>query len=148
MIGVVVAAHSELAPALVHTAKLVISEEVRVSAVAIDVGDTTETFGPRLELAIAEMDDGDGVIVLTDMFGGTPSNIGMTMHQPGKVEVLTGVNLPMLIKALQLSNDAADLDDMARRVKLAGQRSIAVATEVLSGATVLSTTTNSGARAK
>lgn len=133
MIGVVVAAHSELADALVRTARLVVQSQVPVIAVAIEVGDSSDTYGPRLQECIGEVDEGDGVLVLTDMFGGTPSNVGMTMHQMGKVEVLTGVNLPMLIKAIQMSSRGDSLDEVAMGVKAAGLRSITVATEVLHG---------------
>jgi PTS system mannose-specific IIA component len=133
VIGIVVTAHAELAHALVNTAKLVVGEGVNVTSVPINADDTSETFGPRLREAIAKVDTGDGVMVLTDMFGGTPSNVGMTMHQPGRVEVLTGVNLPMMVKAMQLAMRGADLVAMAKQVKAAGQRSIAVATEVLLG---------------
>ena len=73
------------------------------------------------------------MLVLTDMFGGTPSNVGLTLHQAGRVEVLTGANLPMLIKALQLSVKDLDLASAARQVRESGARAIAVASEVLSG---------------
>jgi PTS system mannose-specific IIA component len=71
--------------------------------------------------------------VLTDMFGGTPANVGLTMHQPGRVEVLTGANLPMLIKALQLCHTQVDLAMVAGQVRHSGARAITVASEVLCG---------------
>jgi len=134
MIGVVVAAHGGLAEALVATAKLVVTQAERVRAVGISASDDSSGYEQRLRRAIAEVQDGGGVLVLTDMFGGSPSNIGMTLHQPGAVEVLTGANLPMLIRALQLAQRGADLDSAAREVKEYGRRAIALATEVLGGA--------------
>lgn len=142
MTGIIVAAHSDLAAALVRTARLVVDNEVPLEAVAIEATDSSATYEPRLHTAINRANDGDGVLVLTDMFGGTPSNVGMTMHHPGRVELLTGVNLPMLIKALQLSARGVELSDIAHQVRVAGQRSITVATEILSG--VLATEIPSG----
>lgn len=77
------------------------------------------------------------MLVLTDMFGGTPSNIGMTLHKAGRVEVLTGVNLPMLIKVLQLIGRGETLDVVARQAKDSGARAIAIASEVLMGASTV-----------
>jgi PTS system mannose-specific IIA component len=134
MIGVVVAAHGELAQALVATAKLVVQNPGHVVAVGIEAEDDTASYEARLQAAVkAVQTERGGVLVLTDMFGGTPSNVGMTMHQAGKVEVLTGANLPMLIKALQLSSKDLDLATVARQVKESGARAIAVASEVLAG---------------
>ena len=134
MIGVVVAAHGELAQALVATARLVVQDPGHVVAVGIESKDDTASYEARLQAAVAEVQtERGGVLVLTDMFGGTPSNVGLTMHQAGKVEVLTGANLPMLIKALQLSRKELDLATAARQVKESGIRAIAVASEVLAG---------------
>jgi PTS system mannose-specific IIA component len=134
MIGVVVAAHGELAEALVATAKLVVQDPGHVVAVGIESEDDTASYEARLQAAVkAAQRERGGVLVLTDMFGGTPSNVGMTMHQAGMVEVLTGANLPMLIKALQLSSRELDLATVARQVKESGARAIAVASEVLAG---------------
>ena len=94
-------------------------------------GDSTSDYEKRLRAAVQEVQDGNGVILLTDMFGGTPSNIGMTLHDVGKVELLTGVNLPMLIKALQLSVGNKKLDQIAAEIQVAAHRSIAVASKVL-----------------
>lgn len=134
MIGVVVAAHGELAQALVATARLVVQNPGPVIAVGIESEDDTASYELRLQAAVlAVTSEQGGVLVLTDMFGGTPSNVGMTMHQSGKVEVLTGANLPMLIKALQLCSRDLDLATVARQVKESGARAIAVASEVLAG---------------
>ena len=131
MIGVVVAAHGDLASALVGTARSVVQLDAHVEAVAIRQDDDTASYGARLNEAVHHVDGHGGVLILTDMFGGTPSNVGLTLHREGEVEVLTGANLPMLIKALQLSTSEMDLATVAKRVKESGQRAIAIASEVL-----------------
>lgn len=133
MIGIVVAAHGELARALVEAAQLVVQERARVVAVGITSADDSAQYQARLREALDEVKGDGGVLVLTDMFGGTPSNIGLTMHEPGAVEVLTGANLPMLVKALQLSHRNVDLASASRQVRESGQRAISVASEILSG---------------
>jgi PTS system mannose-specific IIA component len=135
VIGVVIATHARLAESLLTTARGVVANATRYIAVEINDHDTTESYEARLREAVAQVQGARGVLVLTDMFGGTPSNVGLTLHKVGVVEVLTGANLPMAIKALQLSVKDIDLASAARQVKEAGLRSIAVASEVL-GSTV------------
>ncbi len=131
MIGVVVAAHEKLAEALVNTVELVVRAPTRIVSVATAPGDDTESFRHRLEEAVSSFASADGVLILTDMFGGTPSNVGMTLHSPGKVEVITGANLPMLIKAVSICADESSLEVAALTTRQAGQAAIAIATEVL-----------------
>lgn len=131
MIGVVVAAHEKLAEALVNTVELVVRAPTRIVSVATAPDDDTESFRHRLEEAVASFASADGVLILTDMFGGTPSNVGMTLHSPGKVEVITGANLPMLIKAVSICADESSLEVAALTTRQAGQAAIAIATEVL-----------------
>lgn len=133
MIGVVVATHANLADALVETARTVVQGTTSVITVGITAEDTATSYEERLRAAIEQVRGERGVLVLTDMFGGTPSNVGLTFHKSGEVEVLTGANLPMTIKALQLSMRDVELVDAARQVKETGQRAIAVASEVLAG---------------
>ncbi len=131
MIGIVVAAHGNLAEALLTTAKTVLPQTGPVEAVGIADHDDAAAYEDRLQAAIERVQQGAGVLVLTDMFGGTPSNIGLAMHQAGRVEVLTGANLPMLIKAMQLCAEQSSLAATAIKVKEYGHRAIAVASEVL-----------------
>ncbi len=131
MIGIIVAAHGNLAEALVSTARLVVHGDLRVTSVPIESTDDSATFQERLRGAVQALRGDAGVMVLTDMFGGTPANVGLTMHEHQRTEVLTGVNLPMVIKALQLAAKGIDLESAARQVKAAGQSSIAIASEVL-----------------
>lgn len=134
MIGVVVTAHGELAQALVTTARLVVPSGSKVVAVGIFGQDDAASYELRLQAAVNEVAAQTGsVLILTDMFGGTPANIGLKMHQPGRIEVLTGANLPMLIKALQLGRHGENLFAVAAQVRDSGARAIAVASEVLAG---------------
>ena len=133
MIGVVVAAHGDLAKALVDAALLVVTKNSSINAVGITMADDSTSYEAKLREAISEVEKGQGVLILTDMFGGTPSNIGLTLHELGRVEVLTGANLPMVIRALQLAGKEVELRVAAREVKDYGERAIAVASEVLSG---------------
>lgn len=131
MIGVIVAAHGRLAEALIEAALMVVPDAEPVKAVSIVKSDDSHAIEQRLREAIAALANTHGVLILTDMFGGSPSNIGLTLHQPGKVEVLTGANLPMLIRALQLSRRGTALGAAAREVRDYGARAIAIASEVL-----------------
>ena len=117
--------------ALVATARAVVSESGPVQAVGITDQDDSARYDARLHEAVKIVQSEHGVLVLTDMFGGTPSNVGLTLHQEGKVEVLTGANLPMLIKAMQLSTKGSDLAAASRQVKEYGKRAISIASEVL-----------------
>ena len=122
MIGIVVAAHGDLATALVNTATGVVPGEPHPAAVAIFAGDDSATYEGRLYHAVEAAEEGEGVLVLTDMFGGTPSNVGMTLYEPGKVEVLTGVNLPMLLDFV--FHRALPMDDLVARILDKGRGSI------------------------
>jgi mannose PTS system EIIA component len=133
VIGIIVAAHGGLAEALLETARLVVPQGAEARAVGISRQDDSTRYEAKLRAALAEVQSSEGVLMLTDMFGGSPSNISMTLHAPGKVEVLTGANLPMLIRALQLSARGVDLATAARECKEYGRRAITVATEVLAG---------------
>jgi PTS system mannose-specific IIA component len=133
VIGIVVAAHGDLAQALVTTAHSVVRVIGNVRAVGITGEDDTGSYSERLSAAVEETQDGDGVLLLTDMFGGTPSSVGLSLHRAGEVEVMTGANLPMLIKAIQLAEKETDLVTCARQVKEYGIRAISVASDVLGG---------------
>lgn len=133
MIGVVVATHGNLAGALLETARSVVPAEGQVAAVEIRQEDDAQSFEVRFADAVRKVASAGGVLVLTDMFGGTPSNIGMTLHERDKVEVLTGVNLPMIIKVLQLMRRPLDLTEVARQARDSAVRSIAIASDMLAG---------------
>lgn len=135
MIGIVIATHANLGEALLNTARAVVPAATSVVAVAIEETDSAISYATKLRDAIESVRGDGGVMVLTDMFGGTPSNVGMTLHDSSAVEVLTGANLPMVVKAMQLASRPIELGVAARQVRDAGQRAIAIASEVLGAVT-------------
>ena len=132
MIGVVVVTHGQLATELLNAAETIVGDLPRVAAVSIGWHDDTEDARAEIEQAIARVEEGAGVLILTDMFGGTASNLAMTFLSQGKVEVITGVNLPMLIKLANLL-EQSDLLASAREMREHGRNAIWVASDLLRG---------------
>lgn len=130
MIGLVIATHSNLAKELIAAAEMVIGPLENVRAVCIGREDSLEKIRSALTRAIEEIGHGQGVAIMTDMFGGTPSNISLSFLEPGKLEVLTGVNLPMVIKFFN-SREELGLSELAAMLKSYGQQSISLASEIL-----------------
>ena len=132
MIGIVVVTHGQLATELLNAAETIVGELPRFAAVSIgwheDAGDARE----EIAQAIARVQQDGGVVILTDMFGGTPSNLAMTFLGEDKVEVLTGVNLPMLIKLASVT-ERSDLLAVAREMREHGRNAIWVASDLLRG---------------
>jgi PTS system mannose-specific IIA component len=130
MIGALVVTHGHLGQELVAAAEMIVGEISHIKAVSIGWHDDVNDTRKDIEGRIAEVDSGSGVLILTDMFGGTPSNIALSFHDPGKIDVLTGVNLPMIIKiAGQKEGDT--LDSLARIVRDQGRSSISMASDFL-----------------
>jgi mannose PTS system EIIA component len=132
MIGVVVVTHGQLAAELVNAAETIVGDLPRFAAVSIGWHDTVELARDEIAQAVARVDAGHGVIVLTDMFGGTPSNLAITFLTDGRIEVVTGVNLPMLLK-LAGARGVTDLRELARRIREDGRNAIWVAADLLHG---------------
>ena len=132
MIGVVVVTHGQLATELLNAAETIVGELPRFAAVSIGWHEDTEDAREEIGQAIAHVDQGQGVIILTDMFGGTPSNLAMTFLEANKVEVITGVNLPMLIKLASVATEP-DLLAVARDMREHGRNAIWVASDLLRG---------------
>lgn len=131
MIGLVLITHGHLGRELVNAAELILGGIEQVECVAIEPSLAPEKLHKLLSKAIGLVNKGDGVLILTDMFGGSPNNISLAFLQEGQVEVATGVNLPMLIKAAT-SRQNGTLAELARAVGEAGRSSISVAGEILS----------------
>ena len=131
MIGVVVVTHGQLATELVNAAETIVGELAQFTAVSIGWHEDTEDARGEIAQAIARVRQDDGVLILTDMFGGTPSNLAMTFLSD-HVEVITGVNLPMLIKLADLGR-RADLLTAAREMREEGRAAIWVASDLLRG---------------
>jgi len=134
MIGLVIVTHGLLAIELKHAAEHVVGQQDNLETVCIGPDDDMELRREDIRLAVKKVDSKNGVILLTDMFGGTPSNLAISMLREGRVEVLAGVNLPMLIKLAEARKDAS-LSDAAQKAKDAGQRYIAIASQILAGKT-------------
>jgi PTS system mannose-specific IIA component len=131
MIGVVVVTHGQLASELVNAAETIVGELPRFSAVSIGWHEDTDDARADIADAIHRVKQDAGVLILTDMFGGTPSNLAMTFLGDN-VEVITGVNLPMLIKLADLG-ERADLLTAAREIREEGRTAIWVASDLLRG---------------
>jgi PTS system mannose-specific IIA component len=130
MIGALVVTHGHLGQELVAAAEMIVGEISHIKAVSIGWHDDVNDARKDIEKRLMEVDSGNGVLILSDMFGGTPSNIALSFHEPGKVDVLTGVNLPMIIKiAGQKEGDT--LESLARIVRDQGRSSIAMASDFL-----------------
>jgi len=132
MIGVVVVTHGQLATELLNAAETIVGDLPRFAAVSIGWHDDTEDARAEIEQAIGRVEEGAGVLILTDMFGGTASNLALSFLSQGKVEVITGVNLPMLIKLANLP-EQSDLLASARDMREHGRNAIWVASDLLRG---------------
>ena len=131
MIGLVVAAHGNLGSELLMSAQMIIGPVMNARAVSITHDCSMEVIRDAIAEAVAEVGkDDQGVIIVTDMFGGTPANVSMTFLEPQSVEVMTGVNLPMILKFFN-SQETIGLDELAGILKSYGQQSIALASEYL-----------------
>lgn len=131
MIGVLIVTHHNLAEALLSTCVLILGGQEGIMAVSLEPDASPEDSRQLIANALAQLDNGDGVMILTDMFGGTPSNLSLSFLKNEQVEVITGVNLPMLIKLAQLRQEKLNLQELALALKQSGQKGISVASEVL-----------------
>ena len=130
MIGGVIVTHGQVATELVSAAETIVGELHHVTAVSIGWHDDVDVAREAIEQAIGRVNSGNGVLLLTDMFGGTPTNIAASFLEQMNVEVVTGVNLPMIIK-LASQEPETTLAEMARRVRDEGQQQIYLASEIL-----------------
>jgi|SRR5204863_6609035 len=130
MIGVIVVTHGQLAIELVKAAEMIVGDLPQFVAVSIGWHDDVTVAREEIARAIERVQGPAGVLILTDMFGGTPSNLGLTFLETNRVEVITGVNLPMLIKLAGLQS-SSDLLAVAREMRENGRNAIWVASDLL-----------------
>ena len=130
MIGLVLVTHGRLATEFVTAMEHVVGPQRAIAPICIGPDDDMESRRADIANAIAEVDSGRGVIVLTDLFGGTPSNLAISLMRPGKVEVIAGINLPMLIR-LEGARRTMNVGDAVAAAREAGRKYISVASEVL-----------------
>ena len=131
MIGIVIVAHCHLAEELNRIVNMIVGEQENIYPVCFDPEESPDKSMKRVSKIIQSADMGSGVLVLTDMFGGTPSNMSLSLLEGGRVEIVTGVNLPMLIRLITLRESTIDLLDLARELKSYGKKNIFIASEIL-----------------
>jgi Phosphotransferase system, mannose/fructose-specific component IIA len=132
MIGIVLVTHGRLADEFRHALEHVVGAQEHIETVCIGPDDDMEKRRQDILDATARVNTGAGVVVLTDMFGGTPSNLAISVMEPGRIEVIAGVNLPMLIK-LSSVRVSDDLERALEEAQTAGRKYINVASRVLQG---------------
>jgi mannose PTS system EIIA component len=132
MIGMVLVTHGRLATEFVAALEHVVGAQAQIAAICIGPDDDMEQRRQDILRSIADVDSGDGAVLLTDMFGGTPSNLAISVMDRGKIEVIAGVNLPMLIKLASLRR-SSDLLAVAKEMRDHGRSAIWVASDLLRG---------------
>ena len=131
MIGVLITTHGNLGKELIKAAELIRGSLKGVIHISVDQVTGVEDLKKEISRAIKKLDQGRGVLILTDLFGGTPSNISLSFIKEGKVEVITGVNLPMLLKLPDIREEMS-LKEFAQYIKEYGIKNISLASEILS----------------
>lgn len=130
MIGVLITTHGSLGSELIKAAELIRGSLKGIIHVSVDQTKGVEDLKKEISTAIKKLDQGRGVLILTDLFGGTPSNISLSFLKEGKVEVITGVNLPMLLKLPDI-REGMSLKEFAQSIKEYGIKNISLASEIL-----------------
>ncbi|MCP4604382.1 MAG: PTS sugar transporter subunit IIA [Proteobacteria bacterium] len=133
MIGIVICCHGKMGDGMRDAAEMIVGPQEQLAVVSVNPGSSGNEILEKLSNVFKEVDSGDGVLLLTDLFGGTPTNIGCTLLGEAKVEVVTGFNLPLLVKALTSRHGTTDLPELARTSSEYGQRHISVAGDLLQG---------------
>ncbi len=130
MIGLVLVTHGSLALEFIAALEHVVGPQTKIAPVCIGPDDDMERRRKEIIQSVAEVDEGDGVVLLTDMFGGTPSNLAISVMDKGNVEVIAGINLPMLIKLASV-RAKEPLKDAVVQAQEAGRKHINVASQLL-----------------
>jgi PTS system mannose-specific IIA component len=133
MIGIVIVTHSHLGDALIDAAEFIIGTRPdNMVSVSINLNENVDKLRKKIAQGIKKVDQKKGVLILTDMFGGTPSNLSYSFLEEGRVEVISGVNLPILIKALN-TQEKIELGEFAESLEAFGKKSISLASGILKG---------------
>jgi PTS system mannose-specific IIA component len=134
-VGLLLLSHGPLANALRETVHMLEPDEPgELGALSLAWDEAPDSASRRLEKAIADVDRGKGVVLLTDMFGGTPSNLALAFLEPGGVEIVSGTNLPMVVKARALAREGRTPQEIAHTLVERGRRAIVSAAELVGGA--------------
>ncbi len=132
MVGFVIVTHGKLADELINTAKQIVGDLEGIKGVSIRPASSPEKARGDILKAIKSLDGMDGILILTDLFGGTPSNLSISFLEDKKVEVVTGVNLPMMLK-LSFVQEKMGLEELAQYISSYGKENISIAGELLKG---------------
>lgn len=134
MIGIVIVTHSQLGDALIEAAEFIIGDKPEaLVSVSIDLTESADVLRTKIANGINKVKSKDGVLILTDMFGGTPSNLSYSFLEEGRIEVISGVNLPILIQAVNTRSKKKDLGKLAVKLEKFGKKSISLASGILKG---------------
>ncbi|MDG2336001.1 MAG: hypothetical protein P8Q97_17445 [Myxococcota bacterium] len=129
-VGLVIVTHCDLGKEFLRALKLIVPDAREFHAISFEEGDKLDEMRAKILDGIRAADEDEGVLILTDMFGGSPSNIALSFHEERHVEVVTGMNLPMLVK-LANPKGKETLEELAKSIKEYGQRNISVASQLL-----------------
>ncbi len=133
MIGVVIVTHCRLAHALIEAAEFILGCSIEaIEPVSVDISENAEEMREKISKGIKTVNQKKGILVLTDMFGGTPSNLSYSFLEEGRLEVISGVNLPLLIKAVN-SREKMNLPELSEYLEGFGKKSISLASGMLKG---------------
>jgi len=133
MVGIVIVTHSRLGEALIEAAEFIVGNElVDIVSVSIDLNENADKLRNKIAAGIKRVNQKDGVLIMTDMFGGTPSNLSYSFLEDGRVEVISGVNLPIVIRALNTRKNT-ELSQLAANLVTFGKKSISLASGILKG---------------
>jgi PTS system mannose-specific IIA component len=131
LIGALIVTHGNLANELLNAARKIEATNVVIEAVPLEWTDSVDEAREKIRVALERVGTDGGVIIFTDMFGGTPSNISLSFLEKDRVEIITGVNLPMVVKFATLQQDGKDLTAVAHTISEKGSKAIRVASELL-----------------
>ena len=131
MIGALIVTHGNLAHELLNAARQIEADIAGIEAVALDWSDTVDQAREKIDAALQRVGCDRDVIIFTDMFGGTPSNISLSFLEKGHVEIVTGVNLPMVVKFAMVKQESKDLATVAHMITEKGSKAIRVASDLL-----------------
>ncbi len=133
MIGILVVTHANLGKALIETAELILGESPKdIGFISINIQENPDNLRKKIKQGISKVKADNGVLILTDMFGGTPSNLSYSFLEEGQVEVISGINLPILLKAIN-SREKMDMEALTSSLVEHGKRSISLASGILKG---------------
>ena len=130
MIGGIIVSHGKLGEELLNALTIILGEAPNIEAISIGWYDDVEESKKKINQSLKRVDQKSGVIIFTDMFGGTPSNLSFTFQKDEQVEIITGINLPMLIKFVSLQRNN-NIKDVARKVVEQGKKNIHLASALL-----------------